>query len=201
MKILKYSLVAFVMFFLTACGTKLPFAPQKPLKDASLVYVYISNQINVDEDGASQSQYIIRINNKRTKQRIVSGEYMPYNLKAGTITLSATKNALLEHSLKLNLEVGKTYYVKIVPSSNGDFEIVHVDNSVGLKEIAKTGLADTYMVEEDEIITQLIEPKKKEKTVTSTSKVDELRKAYQLKQDGIISEDEYKTLKREILTK
>lgn len=201
MKILRYSLVAFVMFFLTACGTKLPFAPQKPLKDASLVYVYIPNQINVDEDGASQSQYIIRINNKRTKQRIVSGEYMPYNLKAGTITLSATKNALLEHSLKLNLEVGKTYYVKIIPSSSGDFEIIKVDNKLGLDEISKTGLADTYMVEEEEIITQLIEDPKKKEKITKTSKVDELRKAYELKKEGIISEDEYKSLKREILTK
>lgn len=201
MKILKYSLVAFVMFFLTACGTKLPFAPQKPLKDASLVYVYIPNKIVVDEDNTTPGKYTIRINNKRTKKSMTLGEYMPYNLKTGSITLSATKDALIEHGIKLNLKAGKIYYVKVNTQDNGDFNIKLVDEQTALKEIAKTGLADTYVVEENEIITQLIEPKKKEKTVTSTSKVDELRKAYQLKQDGIISEEEYKTLKREILTK
>ena len=200
MKILKYSLVAFVLFFLTACGTKLPFSVQKPLKDASLVYVYIPDKITNEEDGSTQSKYTIRINDKRTKKSLVDGEYMPYNLKTGTITLSATKNALIEHGVKIDLKAGKTYYVKIDSESNGDFKMMLVNEQKALKEISKTGLAGSYAVEDKEIITQLIEPKKK-KEVTSTSKVDELRKAYQLKKDGILSEDEYKTLKREILTK
>ena len=235
MKIVKILLVSAIVLLITACGNKLPFKKRQPLENAALVYIYVPSSVSTGEDTQTYD-YSIRINNKRYLERIADGEYLALNLKPLTIDISATRNQVVEHKLKVTLQSGKIYYFKIDKTDGGGFSFERVDASVGLKEIAKTGLAGSMVEDESNIITEFVNPKEQEDAmvkptqpvqaqtapavapvatpVTTTqvqsspspkrvtaSKLDEIKKAYEMKKEGIISDEEFKTLKSEILAK
>ncbi|EQB39564.1 hypothetical protein M947_06115 [Sulfurimonas hongkongensis] len=224
MKILKTLLLTATLLLFSACGNKTAFKLQEPLDSAALVYVYAKVHLG-SSDSVNRGEYSLRINNKPVMQRIKDGEYMVLNLKPQAMTLSATKNQIQEVVLDLDLKEGETYYLKIVDSQDGSaFDFVKVKSSEAKAEIASTGLAGSSEESPENIITEFVNPKKSEsmevkavapapvsaqapatsKTHMQTapmSKTDEIMKAYGLKEKGIINEEEFKTLKTNILNK
>nr|WP_321266779.1 hypothetical protein [uncultured Sulfurimonas sp.] len=229
MNILKTLLLATILLLMTACGNKTAFKLQEPLDKAALVYVYAKMNLGSSE-GSSRGEYSIRINNKPVMQRIQDGEYMVFNLKAQAMTLSATKKQIQEVVLDLDLKEGQTYYLKIKDTQDGSgFDFVQMNSSEAKTEIASTGLAGSSEESPENIITEFVNPKDSESmevkpAVASTpvvaapvvvpqasprsttpkapmSKTDEIMKAYDMKEKGILNEEEFKTLKSNILNK
>lgn len=218
MKSIKILVMAVILLLVSACGNKTPFAAQQPLENAALVYVYVNSEFSTGES-ANRSDYNLRINNKRVMERIRDGEYMSFNLKPEAMTLSATRAQIQEQVLPLNLKAGQIYYLRVKDNlEGGKFMFEVVSNEIGAKEIAKTGLAGSSEESPENIITEFVNPKedKAEDVIVkaepvanvqqvvntkSLSKSDEIEKAFNLKEKGILSEEEYKALKSEILTK
>jgi len=208
-------LLMVVLLFIAGCGTRVPFKKQEPLKNAALVYVYVAP----DGEFESDPQYKLRINNRRVDGNVRKGEYMILNLKPSkNMSISATRGQIQEKDLKLDIQVGQTYYLKVQGGlDGGDFNFSNVGNRVGSKEIEKMGLAGS-IAEDDEnsFISELISSSSQkkpsqevqpakiiEKTIIQkpVSKPDELQKAYDLKQKGILNDAEFNKLKAEILAK
>jgi hypothetical protein len=170
-------------------------------------------------EGMNSPYFNIRINNKRYLQRIRSGEYLAFDLKPEAMTISATRAQIEEKVIKLDLKAGQIYYLKIKDNLDGGrFDFEQVSEESGANEIVKTGLAGSSEESTKNIITEFVnskEDKKEDASVkvesTTTvqpvadtnvpSKADEIKKAYSLKEKGILSEEEFKALKTEILTK
>jgi hypothetical protein len=210
MKKIKTLFIVTLLLFISGCADKVPFKAQEPLENASLVYIYMPNQSEAVESYSYQD-YDIRINDKRVEQKIKSGEYVAFHLKPNPITLSVVRAQIEEQIVELNLKAGEVHYLRVRDNlENGRFAFEKVANEIGIKEIAKTGLAGSVMEDVDNVINDLIEVvgSEKEKAQTlqapsqvSVSKTDELEKAYKLKEQGIITEEEFKTLKTQIITK
>jgi hypothetical protein len=228
MNIVKTLLLTATLLLFSACGNKTAFKLQEPLQNAALVYVYAKMNLSTD-DSTSRGEYSLRINNKPIMQRIKDGEYMVLNLKPEVMTLSATKNQIQEVVLDLDLKEGQTYYLKIIDSHDGRaFDFVKMKNSEAKAEIALTGLAGSYEESIENIITEFVNPKTSDESmevktavvpvivpvnsqapvvqqtpiqVAPMSKTDEILKAYELKEKGIIDEQEFKSLKTNILNK
>ncbi|WP_373003050.1 hypothetical protein [Sulfurimonas sp.] len=230
MKITKILILSITLLFITACGNRTQFKAQEPLENAALVYIYSHMQISTD-DSSGRAEYNIRINNKPVMERIRDGEYMVFNLKPQPMTISATKNQIREKVLNLDLKSGQIYYLKINDSQDGStFDFIVVKNSLGAQEIAKTGLAGSSEESQDNIITEFVNPKETDSmevkptvapatavapiavpqastpvpaasAATPMSKTDEIMKAYEMKEKGIVSDEEFKALKTNILNK
>ncbi|DAB30317.1 MAG TPA: hypothetical protein CFH84_04720 [Sulfurimonas sp. UBA12504] len=136
---------------------------------------------------------------------------MTLDLKPNQVKLSATRAQIEEKFLNLDLKAGETHYLKITDNlEKGAFSFEQVSKEIGAKEIVKTGVAGSMMDDIDNTLTELVgsgkadenlEVKPQSQTQTPISKVDELEKAYKLKEKGIISEEEFKTLKSQIIAK
>lgn len=222
MNLVKILLLTTTLLLITACGSKTPFKEQKPLDNAALVYVYAKMSLDSSES-STRGEYSLRINNKPVMQRIQDGEYMIFNLKPQPMKISATKKQIQEKVLDLDLNAGQIYYLKIVDSQDGSaFDFVKVSSSHAKVEITKTGLAGSSEESPENIITEFVNPKETESmevkssavaapvavpqvsapvTTMPMSKTDEIMKAYGLKEKGIISDEEFKALKTNILNK
>jgi len=203
MQSIKLLLVSIVLVLITACGSKKPFEVQKPLESAALVYVYVLSET---ESGYSNtiSKYDIRINNKKVSQNVSDAEYIALDLEPKSIKLSATKGQIEEQNLHLNLKAGETYYLKIVDKIEGTkFEFYEVSSATGEKEIAKTTLAGSSIESKEYIVDAYIKESKPERSEEkqNISKIDEIQKAYNLKEKGILTDEEFQALKSEILSK
>jgi len=195
----------------TACG-KIPFEKQKPMSSAALVYVYLSMDSGIN-DTNRMPNYVVGINGKNTEGSIEYGTYKYFNLKPGQITISATRSDIEKQDIKLNLDAGKIYYLRIQSFSDdfAKFEIKQVNSNEAYAELKDTTLADKFERSQN-MISELIssssdEPEVlKEGAIESTltqsiSKMDEIQKAYDMKTKGMLSEDEFKAIKAEILAK
>jgi hypothetical protein len=191
---------------LSGCA-KVPFKPQEPLADASLVYIYV-----VEHDGFVEANrkpsYKVAINGKKTDGGIMVQEYKAFDLKPTAIEFGISRADIEIQKIDLNLQAGQTYYLRVKSHSDdfGKFEVVHVKDAVGAKEIQKMYLAGAYEADRNKAITELILPEKEAKQTvivqeSKTSKTEELEKAYALKEKGILSEEEFTKLKQEILAK
>ena len=228
MKITNIFLLLTLSLFITACGNKVPFKVQEPLENAALVYVYVAQNVGTEESSGG-SDYSIRINNKRYLERIKGGEFISFNLKPQPMTISATRAQIEEKVLNLDLKSGQIYYLKVSDNlEGGKFGFEMVSNAQGSKEIAKTGLAGSSVESPENIITEFVTGSKAAKEedmmvqqkpvsvqVTSqpvvyaqpivksqpSAKIDDIQKAYKLKEQGILSDSEFQTLKTEILSK
>jgi len=211
MKIRKIFLLLIFSIFITGCGNKVAFKVQEPLENAALVYIYVTEDLGTPENSGG-SDYIIRINNKRYLQRVRSGEFIALNLKPQLMKISATRAQIEEKVLNMELKRGYIYYLKISDNLEGgkfDFEIM--SKAQALKEISKTGLAGSSVESRENIITELITgtkspkeeitPKRQVLKTKPSAKMDEIQKAYKLKEEGILSDTEFQTLKTEILSK
>lgn len=115
----------------------------------------------------------------------------------------------------MDLKIGETYYLKIRDNlERGSFAFEHVSKEIGAKEITKTGVAGSMIEDLDNTLTELVGTSKAQESqvveatrevkaaaVAPISRVDELEKAYKLKEKGIISDEEFKTLKSQIISK
>lgn len=214
MKKIKIALAVTIALLISGCGSKVPFKAQEPLPEAALVYVYVAESYG-DTESISYQSYSLRINDKRVAERLRAGEYTTLDVKPNPIKLSATREQIEEKSINLDLKAGETYYLKIRDNlSRGAFEFEQVSKEVGAKEITKTGLAGSMINDIDNTLTELVGTDKaqenqvvgtrgevKAATVAPASKVDELEKAYKLKEKGALSEEEFKTLKSQIISK
>jgi hypothetical protein len=227
MKILKILTLTLIMLLITACGSRVPFKKQQPLENSALVYVYVPEGVTASED-TNVYTYSIRINNKRYLERITEGEYHAFNLKPINIDLSATRAQVEEHKLTVKLQAGHIYYFKIQKQDDATFTFERVEQSIALSEIAKTGLAGSTLEDENNNITEFVnfnKDKKESKKVAAkvpvatpatnsaptktkayqkratASKLDEIKEAYKMKKDGLISDEEFQTIKSEILAK
>jgi hypothetical protein len=220
------SLLVISLVFM-ACGNRVPFKVQEPLDNAALVYIYVTTNLGTEE-GDSHTDYSIRINNKPYLQRVVAGEHIALNVKPQPMTISATKRQIEEKVLNLDLKAGHIYYLKISDNLDGgrfDFEMVN--NDQGLKEIKSTGVAGTSVESPENIITELItgSPATEENVMVTkqtapaatapvyaapaqpvmkakpSTKIEDIQNAYKLKEQGILSNEEFQKLKSEILSK
>lgn len=214
MKKLTLLLLSLTLLLLTACGNKIPFAKQEPLLDSALVYVYLPSHINSGESDYS-SDYNIRFNGRQVMERISTNEYMAFNVKPEKVDVSVVRQQIEKKTIALDLKVGQTYYLKIEDNLAGnDFDFVRMNKRDAYPELMKTGLAGSSVESEENIINVFTdEPKKEESvvvapvtakatpTANSSSKMDEIQKAYDMKEKGMLSEEEFKTLKADILAK
>jgi len=216
MKIFKILMLLITLLFISACGNKLTFKPQEALENGSLVYVYVPVRVSSD-DGSTASDYVIRINNKQYKRRIEQGEYVLLELKPNQTKISATKMEIQEIVLDLNLAPSQIYYLQITDDmSDGDFAFENVSSEKALKEISKTGLAGSNAKASQNVITEFFDSKddnasdvkvkeeaqeQKEPLATTTSKIEELQDAAELKERGLLTDEEFNKLKAEILAK
>ncbi|MFT7003906.1 MAG: hypothetical protein ACJAWW_001258 [Sulfurimonas sp.] len=209
MKTTKIITLSIILLLITACGTKVPFKAQEPVNKASLVYIYVSSEMRTD-DGNSEGDFAISINNKRVLQRVKEGEYTLLNLKPEKMNISVTKSQILEQVINMDLKEGETYYLRVKEGSNDKFDFTQVSSSLALKELSKTGLAGSSVQSVEYMVTELVTGTQEEKSIIKvpastkapiTSKVDEIQKAYKLKEQGVLSEEEFQALKTEILTK
>lgn len=199
----------------SACG-KIPFEKQKPMSEAALVYVYVTIDSGIN-DTDRMPEYVVGINGKNTKGSIKYGTYKYFNLKPGQVTISATRSDVEKQDIELTLDAGKIYYLRVKSFSDdfAKFEIARVSSNVAYPELKDTTLADKFEKSED-TISQLIssssdepevakakavEVKAAPVTTNSTSKMDEIQKAFEMKEKGMLSEEEFNTLKAEILAK
>ncbi len=200
-KILTLSLA---LLLLTACGSKIPFTKQEPLPNSALVYVYLPPSIS-DDENTNESDYNIRFNGRQVMERISSNEYMAFNVKPERVEVSVVKKQIEEKSVSLDLKVGQTYYLKIADKLDGDsFEFVRMNKRDAYPELMKTGLAGSSVENEDNIINVFTDDPKEEESVVvapTSSKMDEIQKAYDMKEKGLLSEDEFNSLKSEILAR
>ena len=207
-------LLSLVLLLLTACGSKAPFVKQEPLANSALVYVYLPSSIS-DDENQNESDYNIRFNDRQVMERISSGEYMAFNVKPERVEVSIVRKQIEEKSITLDLKVGHTYYLKIEDNLAGNsFDFVRMNKRDAYPELMKTGLAGSSVESEENIINVFIDEPKKDETVimsptapqtvpvaNTSSKMDKIQKAYDMKEKGMLSEDEFNTLKAEILAK
>jgi len=212
MKIFKILILLIALLFISGCGNKLAFKPQETLEKGSLVYIYVPIRVSSD-DSSNASDYMLRINNKLYKRRIEQGEYIALKLKPNQTKISATKMEIQEKVLDLNLMPSKIYYLKITDDmSDGDFMFEIVSSEKGLKEISKTGLAGSNEESPENVITEFFdseddnssdikvnEDASSEREVKITSKLQELQNAAELKEKGLLTDEEFNKLKAEIL--
>ena len=212
MKIITTILLSLLLLILSACGSKIPFKKQEPLENSALVYIYLPSHVGTS-DSDNSSDYNIRFNGRRVMERISSDEYMAFNVKPEKVTISVVRKQIEEKTITLDLKVGQIYYLKILDNLDGNnFDFVRVNKRVAYPELAKTGLAGSSVESEDNIINVFTDKPKEEAvivapvtqsapTVSKVSKMDEIQRAFDMKEKGMISDEEFKTLKSEILAR
>ena len=200
LKLLNFSFI-FIIFLFTACADKIPFTPSKNLQNSALVYIYVPNEVTSTDNTDSTVSYKLKIGNEPIKDYISDGEYMVFHIKPSSTTFYATKDAIITRSLRLDLKKNRTYYLKISKlSDNSDFTFQQIKKDIALKEIVNTGLANSVKVDKKRVNPNIINEKPKKET-KAVSKIEEIQKAYDLKEKGILTQAEFNKLKEEILSK
>ena len=205
-------LLSALLLMLSACGSKIPFKKQEPLANSALVYVYLPASIS-DDENQNESDYNIRFNGRRVMERISGDEYMAFNVKPEKVTISVVRKQIEEKTITLDLKVGQVYYLKIEDNMDGgNFNFIRMNKRDAYLELMKTGLAGSSVENEDNIINVFTDSPKEEAVVVApvtqsapavskVSKMDEIQKAFDMKEKGILSDEEFNTLKAEILAK
>lgn len=199
-KIISIVTVAFLSIVFTACADRTPFKEQEVLKDTALVYVYIAKTVSTD-DNFHDDPLSIKIDDKTLTPKIMQNEYIAYNLKPRSITISAIKGAVLSQEIKLDLKPSQVYYLRVKNSSNSDsFTFEKMNQVVGLQEIAKTTVAGSnFIFKDNDKIEGLVETTPDNKA--TRTKADEIQRLYDMKEKGILSQEEFETLKAKVIKK
>ena len=194
-------ILALTLLFVSC--TKTPFKEEKPLANSELVYVYVLDSGN-ENDAFKIPYYEIKINSKPVEGKIYPYEFLKYNLDSESVTIEAVRNQIEKKALKVDLTKGKAHYLKITSHGSGfanfDFEVVSKEKA--LQEIKSTKYA---IPEEGEVLDILVTKEKLEKQQqskqvnVSQTKAQKIKDAHALKQDGIITDQEFEKLKAEII--
>ena len=198
-KTLQLLLSILLLSIFTSCASKVPFKKQEPLKGNALLYLYVPNQVTDAPEVDTDASYSVKIGNERIPTSLTDGEFIFFNIKPSNTTITIEKNAILKHKLTLSLKANHTYYLKISKTDEGDnFTLEKISSSIALPQINKTVLAGSRLISKDEINTNIIKDKKKP---AQASKVQEIEKVFELREKGIITQEEFQRLKEEILSK
>jgi hypothetical protein len=195
------------------CGTKTPFEKRVISQSVAQVYVYAPAPTINGED-TTDLRYQVYINSKRVSGTILESEYKVFNIKPSKSIISIRRDDTEEKKINLDLKAGYIYYLKIIDDSrSGTFEFLQIEDDLALQEIVETDLAGSMKIETSEIFvdeTKVEAVESKEISVgnemkssnseaLSGSVVDEITKAYELKQNGVLSEEEFKRIKVKLL--
>jgi len=211
MKKIVYTITTFILLVLiTGCST-VPFRYTVPSSNTATIYTYVDMPSSINEN-ESDPCYKIEINDKSLKECMKIDEFMEFrNLKPQTITIAAIRDDIDKKKMNLILKAGETYFLKVQTQSQiiGQFEFTHVKKDEALKSISSMKMANPPETEEDGLFDFFASEDKNEtaikedvkESVTASSKMDEIQKANDMREQGIISDDEFKKLKAEILAK
>jgi len=235
----------------SACSNKAPFKESSTVSNGALVYVYAKEDSNVD-DVHYITSYDVVINGYVTDKSLYAGEYIKLDVKPGVISISTARKDLEVQTVKLNVQAGNIYYLRLQShsSSFGKFDFSQVDSNTGRSEISDTVSSSEFMIKGN-VIDALIQPSTNSNTGSSSntaamseaeinamiekklaermskvqapkqtssklnidsaipdytrkaggSKMDEIQRAYDMKEKGILSEDEFSKIKADILAK
>ncbi|GEM_PF-3556797 len=190
--ILTVSLLFVIALFTVSCVQKQPFVKEKVADESALVYLY-----RPLVHGSNDVGYRLYVDNEKISYILRGGEYAPVHLKAGRATFRAIANGILEHRVTLNLENGTEYFIRMLPQEGGDFTMKVLPKSIAILELSNTFLSGSELsIDTDN--TKLIPPKPSQ---ASGSVSDEISKLYNLKEQGIISEEEFRQLKAKIISR
>lgn len=242
MTLIKSLFLLSLTFFIAGCTTKTPFTSQEPLQDAALVYFYVSEKSSTIDVNMEDSKYKTRINGKNVAGTVEAGEYKVFDMKPATVLFTSVRRNIEEKFLKLNLQAGQTYYLKVQSGSFGGlYSFKEVSATEASKDLAQSSLAGSFEMdmaayvpdfagstagidENDKIpsmseaeIDAIIEKKLKamgasqqvaapvrtqvQNNTSSGSKLDNIKEAYEMKKQGLLTNDEFKAMKAEILAK
>jgi len=198
MKKSKQFLFTIILFAFLGCADRTPFKEQEPIKNSALVYVYTLKSVSANED-YNYAPYTISIDNKIETPKLMQSEYAIYDLKPKELVISARKNVLIEKDVKLNLEAGNIYYLKIKENLDDEsFSFQRIDETNALQEIAKTGLVGSnYIFENDDKVERVSE--KTSDTNELKAQTDEIQRLYDMKEKGILTQEEFETLKAKVI--
>ena len=202
-KTIKYIIFLSLPILFLSCS-KVPFQKQNIANDSALVYIYVEQDDGIN-DTSRNSNYKIGINGIKTLGTLSYGEYKYYRLRPEKLTINAYRADIEEQSITLELNASKTYFLCIKSFSDdfARFNITSVSPKIGYKALRDTSLAGESKKTEVKISKYLIEEKAVEKTKPKPlkSKTDELMNAAKLKEQGLLTNEEFNTLKAEILNR
>ena len=206
-KILSMVTLLVITVIFSACG-KVPFEKQEVKSDSALVYVYIEFPSGIN-DADRNPPYEIGVNGTKLKGDIRYGDYKFYRLKPTNMTISAYRAGIEEQSIEMTLSAGKTYFLRIKSFSDdfAKFEITRVNSKVAYEALNETTLSGEYESTQAAISELIIEDKSEESAASTTtvihskSKTDEILSAAKLKEQGLLSDEEFNKLKSEILAR
>ena len=202
-KTIKHIIFLSLPILFLSCS-KVAFQKQNIANDSALVYVYVEQDDGIN-DTSRNSNYKIGINGIKTLGTLSYGEYKYYRLRPEKLTINAYRADIEEQSITLELNASKTYFLCIKSFSDdfARFNITSVSPKVGYEALKDTSLAGEYKKTELKISKYLIDetPEAKEtKPESSKSKTDELMNAVKLKKEGLLTDEEFNTLKADILS-
>ena len=242
MTLTKSLLILSLSFFIVGCTSKTPFISQEPLQDAALVYFYVANKSSSMDASMEDSKYKARINGKNVAGSIEAGEYKVFDMKPATVLFTSVRRNIEQKFLKLHLEAGQTYYLKVQSGTFGGlYSFKEVSATEARKDLKTSSLSGSFEldmaayvpdfggstagkdIDENTIpamteaeIDAIIEKKLKAmgatsaqapvaqpsvKQVSSSSKLVDIREAYEMKKQGLLTNEEFKIMKAEILAK
>lgn len=192
-----------ILLFVAGCGKK-PFVEAKPFNDNAVVYTYVSSSSDMN-DVSRNPCYEFKIEDRFIEHCAYSGEYIEIsNIKPQKLNFTAIRNDIEKKNLFLDIKPNKSYFLKVTTSSDrfNQFEFEVVDKIIALQDMQYMNIANPKVSNEEISYLKFID-KKAEKTDYKTqqlkSKVDKIKEAYKLKEDGVLNDDEFEKLKAEIL--
>lgn len=191
--------ILFTSLLIISCS-KTPFKIESPATNSALVYIYVMSDSSIN-DTDRIPYYEIKINGKNMEGKIYPYEYLKYNLNADHVRISVARNDIEKKDINLKLERGNRYYLRIISYSDefGKYKFEQVLEYEALKEIKDTKYAK---YEDSNMLDILVDDKKDTKTISTqknSSKIQKIKDAHKLKEDGIITDQEFQKLKAEIL--
>jgi hypothetical protein len=203
-KIINSLLILAISLLFVSC-TKTPFKEETPLTNSALVYVYVVEG-EIDNDAFKIPYYEVKINEKFVEGKIYPHEFLKYNLDADSVTIEVVRNDIEKKGVKLDLKRGESHFLRVKNNGSGfakfDFEVV--PRSQALSEIKETkyakyedaGVLDILITKDD---VKKGEAKASHPSGEVKSKTQKIKEAHALKEDGIITDQEFQKLKAEIL--
>ncbi len=185
-----FFLLLLLPFVLISCAQKQPFSTAAISQESALLYIY-----RPLVHGHNTPAYRLYVDDEKVPYVLSGGEYAPVYVKTGRATIRAVSNGILEQSVTLDLQKGAAYFIRTLPLEGGIFSMQHIADTQALNEISHTFLSGSELsidTDKKKLITH-------DQSPTSISVSDEIAKLYQMKEQGIITEEEFTQLKTKII--
>ncbi|MBD3824866.1 MAG: SHOCT domain-containing protein [Epsilonproteobacteria bacterium] len=195
-KLLSLLILGSVMLLGLGCATKTPFIEAKVSNDKATLYVY--RKFNGFD---MSSAYRLYINDKLVKDSLMGDGYMPFSVDAGKVNVRVYRDIINQHTLTLDAQAGRSYFIACESSADtGAFDMMLQSADIAGREITST----YYYTEakKSEYFPSFEDSKEENNTKKETrSDSDEIQRLFEMKEKGIITEDEFATLKAKVLSK